>query len=91
MTREEEIQRAETAKQILKNPLVTEALDAIETATMNKLRSAEKDEDKLKLLDFLHAASLFRRYFESHIETGKLAQQAMSTEDTLMGRLRRVF
>jgi hypothetical protein len=91
MTREEELERAEIAKQVLDNPLVQEALQAIREVTHTKLRMAKDDNDKLQLLDFLHAAELFEEYFVKHIETGKLAQIQVSKEDTLMQRLRRII
>lgn len=90
MTPEEEIQRAERAKQILEDPFVSEALSALEQAAINKLKLTVDDHARLRLVDFMQAADLFRQYFVSHIETGKLAQ-AKLLQDSTMDKVRRVF
>jgi len=67
------MQRAERAKQILSDPLVQEALEALESATLRKLKIAQDDKARLRLVDFLYACDLFKQYFVSHVETGKIA------------------
>lgn len=73
MELDEALVRAEKARQILSDPMIQEALSALEAATINKLKVTQEDKARLRLVDFLHAADLFKQYFVSQIETGKIA------------------
>ena len=86
MTPEEELQRAERAKQILEDPFVQEALNALQVAAINKLKLTGDDKARLRLVDFLQATELFRQYFTTHIETGKLAK---AMQESKMDKVRR--
>ncbi len=75
MTPQEEMMRAEKARQILEDPFVREALDDIKSTLIEQWRSAPvKDSDlKERLWALYNAAHKFEELMRSHIETGKLA------------------
>lgn len=75
MTLEEEAIRGERAKQILKDPLVEAAFKEILNVTVLKWGDeSTSDDGAKKLRDFYRATLLFKRVFEHHIETGKMAE-----------------
>jgi hypothetical protein len=87
MTEQEELQRAEQAKQILRNPLVREALDGIKSGIIENWRQAPvKDTDlREKLWSIYAGACKFEELLQSHIETGKLAQASLNERNTPRG------
>lgn len=74
MTDDEQIQRAERARQLLNDPFIQEALSALELATINKMKLASDDKARLRLIDFLQAVELFKQYFIEHLNTGKMVE-----------------
>jgi hypothetical protein len=90
MSPEEELQRAERSRQILEDPMISEALDALENAAVAKMKLVQDDKLKLRLIDFLQATDLFRQYFTAHIETGKLARMKQLEQETWSDKAKRV-
>lgn len=82
MTREEEIIRAERAKQILGDSLVGQALKEIKEGLIEEWRRASvKDaEMREKIWAIYVGACKFEELLKSHIETGKLARAQLETE-----------
>ncbi len=75
MSPEEELMRGERARQILDDPLVAAAFKEILNVTVLKWGDeSTSDDGAKKLRDFYRATLLFKRVFEHHIETGKMAQ-----------------
>jgi hypothetical protein len=90
MTPEEELIRAERASQILRDPLVVEAISAIKQSVIDAWRTSPiKDRD---LRDYLHtmynAAHKFEELLHSHIETGKLAVHQLKEKGAKHGASR---
>lgn len=87
MTPEEELQRAEQAKQILRNPLVREAIDGLKSGFVEAWRQSPlKDTDLREKLWALYAgACKFEELLQSHIETGKLAAEQLKQRNTPRG------
>ena len=81
MDSQEQIQRAEEARFLLEQPLLKEALEVIETATIQKWEMAESKEARDDLWRFYKASKLFRQYLQSYIETGKMAQLRMLEDE----------
>lgn len=75
MTPEEELHRAERARQILEDPLVKEALKEIRDAIVEQWRTAPVKDSELKekLWSIFGATHKFEQLLRSHIETGKMA------------------
>lgn len=79
MTPEEEVIRAERARQLLEEPLLKEAfsfvresiVQRIETGPINNLGLNEK------LCDELRALYAVKQMLISHVETGKLAEETL--------------
>lgn len=80
MTPEEELSRAEQAAQILRAPLVREALDGIKNGLIDSWRQAPVKDSELreKLWAIYVGACKFEELLQSHIETGKLAKAQIS-------------
>lgn len=76
MTEQEELLRAERAKQILADKLVREALDGIKSGLIDTWRTTPlKDTDlREKVWAIYVGACKFEEILGSYIETGKLAQ-----------------
>lgn len=89
MTPEDEVARATRAAKILEDPFVQEALDVLERAAINKLKLTPDDQTRLRLVDFLQAAELFKQYFTEHINTGKLANATLLERENALTRLKR--
>lgn len=83
MTPEEERVRAEQAKQILRNPLVREALDGIKNGLIEQWRSSPVKDSELReyLWSIYLGAGKFEELLQSHIETGKMAEVQLSRRD----------
>lgn len=79
MTPEEEIQRAEKARQILEEPLVKEAFSILEDAFLNGIQtSAVKDcELREKICQMLISLRALKQHLVSTMETGKFAQEQL--------------
>jgi len=79
MSPEEEIRRAERARAILGDPLVTEALAALESAATEAWRStgAHDVDTRERAWLMLRLAERFRAHFESLVENGRLAKSRL--------------
>lgn len=88
MTPEEELIRAEQAAQLLRNPLVRQALDGIKNGVIENWRQAPvKDKDLREYLWTIYVgACKFEELLQSHIETGKLAAASLKTNTPRGGR-----
>ena len=74
-----DLARAERAKQILEDPMVVEAFDAIETSCLEGFKASGPDqvafrEDCHKI--FL-AIGMFKDIFKKHLDTGKMANSRL--------------
>lgn len=76
MTPEEEISRAERARQVIEDPLVKAALADIEAGLIAQWRASPVKEKDLRehIWALYCAATKFREVFESVMQTGKLAR-----------------
>jgi hypothetical protein len=76
-----EIARSQRARAILDDPLVKEALAAIEQGCVEEWRRAQpRDvEARERLWLMLKLAERFRRHFESHVESGRLAGERVAS------------
>jgi hypothetical protein len=76
---EEELQRAEEAKQILKNTLFKDAVQAVEEALLNGIKRSPMKESDLreKLCQQLIALEAVVGQLKTHMETGKLAAETI--------------
>ena len=76
LTPEQELSRAVSAEQILKNPLVSEAFTEIEKEIVERiaLLSVNDALSREKLCMMLSASRIFKSVFEAHIQTGKMAE-----------------
>ncbi len=83
MTPQEELIRAEQAKQILRNPLVRTALDEIKGGIIEAWRQAPLTGAALReeLWAVYVGACKFEEYLQTHIETGKFAAATLSRRD----------
>jgi hypothetical protein len=73
---EEEIRRGERARALLEDPLVAEALAALERAAIDEWRATgpEDAETRERAWLMLQLAQRFRAHFESLVSTGTLAR-----------------
>jgi len=83
MKPEEELIRAEKARQVLEDKIVREALDGIKNAIIEGWRqSPVKDvEHREKLWSIYVGACKFEELLRSYIETGKLARAQLDLND----------
>lgn len=75
----DQIQRANEARLLLENPLLIQALDAIETETVVawvECRALDK-EGKEAVWQLMKTAKKFRAILIGHVETGKLAKEQL--------------
>lgn len=79
MTRQDEIRKAEEAKQLLRHPLLTSALEDIKSGLIEAWRqSPVKDTDLREHLWAVYAgACKFEELLKSHVDTGKLAAEQL--------------
>jgi len=80
MDTEQEIQRAEEARFLLEQPLLKQALDEIEAATIQRWEMAESKDQREDYWRLFKITKLFRRALQSYIETGKLAKLQIEQE-----------
>lgn len=75
MTPEEEVVRAERAKQILEDKLVRAALDGVRDLIIEQWRVSPVKDSEIRdwLWALYNASHKFEEVLRSHIETGKLA------------------
>lgn len=75
MTPEQEQIRAAKAAQLLEEPLIKAAFDEIERAVVDNIETCpiEAPELRAQLCMMLAVNRKFRRIFQSHLETGKMA------------------
>ena len=87
MTPEEEIRRAEKAKQIVESEVFKEAFNEVERVLLDGIRRAPFKDNELreKLCQQYTALHTIRDQIKSYIESGKLA------EATLSERIRTAF
>jgi hypothetical protein len=86
-TPEQEIRRAERARQLLEDPLTAEALDAIESNVLSWWEESNvKDvEFRERCWAIYSSARKFRKLMQSHMETGKLAREQINPEKRFLG------
>lgn len=91
MSPEEEIQRAERARQLLEEPLIKEAFLILEGAFLNGIHSsAIKDvELREKLCQMLMSLQRVKQHLQSTIETGKFAE-AQIKQQTMWDKAKNV-
>jgi len=82
LTSEEEIARAERARQLLEEPLVKEAFSILEESFLNGIQtSAMKDEAlREKLCQMLMVTRQVKQHLQSTMETGIFAQLKIQQE-----------
>jgi len=80
MDTEQEIQRAEEARFLLEQPLLKQALDEIEAATIQRWEMAESKDQREDYWRLFKITKLFRQALQSYIETGKLAKLQIEQE-----------
>jgi hypothetical protein len=83
MSTEEEIRRAERARALLDDPLVAEALAALERAAIEEWRAtAARDvETRERAWLMLQLARRFRAHFENLVAAGTLAKGRLAALD----------
>lgn len=93
MNLEEEVIRAEKARQVLQDPMVLDALNDIETAVISQWHECPvKDQDMRERLWMMYGVSKqFRKILQSHIETGELAKAQLFREQTLLEKMKERF
>lgn len=76
MTAEEEVIRAAAAERILNEKIVKDAFKDIEEDIVDRIALCSTTETLLreKLCMMLSCSRMFKSVFESHIQTGKMAQ-----------------
>lgn len=76
MNPEQELSRAVSSEQILKNPLVAEAFTEIEKDIIDRIAVCDVRDSvsREKLCMMLSASRIFKSVFEGHIQTGKMAE-----------------
>lgn len=79
MTPEEEIQRAEEARQILESGIFRESVDEVEKVLIDGIKRTAFTDEKLreKLSQQLVALEAVVNKLQSHMETGKLADETI--------------
>ena len=73
MTPEEKISRANRAAQLLDDPLLKEAFDAIQRDHFEEILSAKTDEDRARLAAEVRALRNVQSWLKTVITTGKAA------------------
>lgn len=93
MTPEEELQRAERARQILDDPLLSTAVRELDTALLEALRRTAFQETKLrdKIQDRYAALHDVLDLLRTHIETGKLARAMIEQKSFMQKMKERVY
>ena len=91
LTQEQEIQRAENARQILQDKLFTETWDEMEKALIDNIAQCPLEADGLRTKLCLSLSTLrkFRQIIESHMTTGKMALMQLE-EQSRFQKLKRV-
>lgn len=76
MNLEEEVKQGKHAKEILDNPLYTQAFDGIREALIEQIESCALKDDQLRnqLMISLQLLKQIKTSFDQTIETGKLAE-----------------
>lgn len=67
-----EVARGAKAAELLEEPLIVEAFDAIEKEAINKWKSSVNPEDRETLWHLIQGHRLFKSALTKHITTGKL-------------------
>ncbi len=75
----EEISRGQTAKDLLNNKLLKDALEAVEAAALEEWKETDKDafSQRERMWQKLQVIEEFRQDLTRHIETGALAKAQM--------------
>jgi len=68
----DDLNRAAKAAELLAEPLLVEALDAIETEITTKWKSNANPDARESLWNLMQAQRLFKTALQKHITTGKL-------------------
>ncbi len=86
---EEDKRRAEDAKQLLRHPLLREALREIESRLIEQLALVDVAPERVaRLQSILAAKRVFERYLTSTVETGTLVLEQERQRQSITERLR---
>jgi hypothetical protein len=81
MDRDDQVTRANRAKQLLENPLWTEAWELYRLKVFSAIENAKTDEGTIRGKLMLGVANDVRAYFEGLINTGKAAAHEIKLEE----------
>lgn len=84
MTPEQRTQRARSAKELLENPLLLEALQAVEVAYWKQFKDspARDTEGREKIYMGLKSLEDAKQYLRAYIEDGELAQALINEAES---------
>lgn len=73
---EEEVRRARRSREILEDPMIKQALVDMETAIIDNIATCPPAEERIqqKLCMLLGVTRQFKQIFQTHLETGKMAE-----------------
>ena len=86
--RQVEVNRAQQADRILKDPLIADAFQAVEVFLMKQWRRAKNIEAREEAHREVKALDAVRRKFEKEVETGKLAKKQLDEIDSKRGDIK---
>ena len=90
MDPQEEQQRGVEAAQLLRNPLLIEAMAAIEARIVDRLAAVDiKPEEVLRVQALLAAKRAFERYLTQVTVTGKMSDIAEQERRSILERVKR--
>ena len=89
MTPQEQLNRAEHAKRLLEDPLLSEALDIIEKEVILQWEAcpARDTEGREELWKYYKTAKKFKGILHGLIDSGKLSAQAFQSKQTMPQRI----
>lgn len=90
---QKDVQRAREAKEVLENHLVQDAFKTIRETLLAKWEASKaNDKDgREEAWKMLHAMNEFKRYFESIIQTGKVAEHELTRLEKMQQRVSSIF
>ena len=90
MTPEQELSRAVSSEQILNNPLVIEAFQDIEKDVVDRIAICDVKDSayREKLCLLLSSLRMFKSVFESHVQTGKMAEMTLKQRGLTVGGIK---
>lgn len=89
MTPQEQLNRAEHAKRLLEDPILSEALDIIEKEVIAQWEAVpvRDSEGREELWKFYKTAKKFRGILHGLIDSGKLSERAFQSKQTMPQRI----